>query len=160
MRERYAQTVSSAKATKAFAASLAQRLKPPLVLLLSGPLGAGKTTFVQGFVAALAGGDGLVVQSPTYALMRTYATSPPVHHLDLYRLHERGNVGAGLNVEDELHALGIMDALDEGFSLIEWPADARFAVPVGTVRITPLSARKRTIDVEIPRASALHAFDA
>jgi tRNA threonylcarbamoyladenosine biosynthesis protein TsaE len=138
-------TTSSAAQTRAFAADVATKLRAPLVLRLEGPLGAGKTTFVQGFVAGLGGGAGLVVQSPTYALMRRYETTPPTNHLDLYRLHE-----AGGDPRDSLEALGILDAIDDGFTLVEWPGTIEWPVAVGTVQITALSARKRRVDVSVP----------
>lgn len=104
----------SEEETEAFAAQLARTLKP-CVLLLEGELGAGKTTFTRGFVSAFA--TGVTVQSPTFALARTYATTPPVHHLDLYRL-ETG-------VERALIELGLMEMLtdEHAFALVEWPRD-------------------------------------
>jgi tRNA threonylcarbamoyl adenosine modification protein YjeE len=142
-------TTTSEKATAAFASSLASQLQAPLLLTLEGPLGAGKTAFCRGFVAGLPGGAGVVVQSPTYALMRRYPTTPPVQHLDLYRLHE-----SGVDPLESLEALGVLDSLDEGFSLVEWPpAHTRWPIPSGAVRITVLSARRRRIEVEIPFAA-------
>jgi tRNA threonylcarbamoyladenosine biosynthesis protein TsaE len=141
-------TTSSAAATRAFARTLATRLRAPLVLRLEGPLGAGKTSFVQGFVQGLLpGGGDVVVQSPTYALMRSYPTQPPVHHLDLYRLHE-----AGGDPHDSLEALGILDSLDDGFTLVEWPGTVAWPIACGTIQITPLSVRRRRIEVTIPVA--------
>ena len=146
-------TTSSAKATSAFASSLAARLKAPLVLTLDGDLGAGKTTFVRGFVAGLvaAGQAPPLVQSPTYALMKRYPTSPPVHHLDLYRLHE-----SGADVLDALEALGLLDVMDDGFSLVEWPLPVRWPVASGRIVLSVLSPRRRRIDVWIPEHH-LHA---
>ncbi len=98
--------------TEAVAGDLARRLVPPAVVLLEGPLGAGKTTFVRGFVAAL-GGRG--VKSPTYALGHSYATAPVVHHLDLYRLsdaHEAWELGLGEMVHDPA-----------AFAMVEWPGN-------------------------------------
>jgi tRNA threonylcarbamoyladenosine biosynthesis protein TsaE len=142
-------TTASAKATMAFASSLAQRLvgRGPLVLSLEGDLGAGKTTFVRGFVAGLvpAGQAVPVVQSPTYALMRRYPTTPPVHHLDLYRLHQ-----SGADPLDSLESLGLLDALDEGFSLVEWPLPMAWPVPCGRVVLQTLSPRRRKIEVFLP----------
>jgi tRNA threonylcarbamoyladenosine biosynthesis protein TsaE len=116
---------SSEEETEAFAAELARTLKP-CVLLLEGELGAGKTTFTRGFVSALPGGAGVTVQSPTFALARTYPTTPPVHHLDLYRL-ETG-------VERALIELGLMEMLtdENAFALVEWPRDLQLKA----VRIT------------------------
>lgn len=109
-------TTTSATATKRVAAKLAFWLEPPVVLALEGPLGAGKTTFVQGLVAALPGGARLRVQSPTFALARTYATTPAVHHLDLYRLDD----------DSAARDLGLLEmAADESaLTCVEWPERA------------------------------------
>jgi tRNA threonylcarbamoyl adenosine modification protein YjeE len=106
---------ASARRTEALAAKLARALTPPAMILLDGELGAGKTTFARGFVRALEGGKSVVVQSPTFALARTYATTPPVHHLDLYRLDDAGALGS----------LGLSELFDDesAFCLIEWPRD-------------------------------------
>jgi tRNA threonylcarbamoyladenosine biosynthesis protein TsaE len=141
----WSSTTSSAAGTRAFARELAGRLVPPLVVRLCGPLGAGKTSFVQGFVQGLVGGNVVVVQSPTYALMRSYHTTPPVHHLDLYRLHETQG-----DPHDSLEALGIFDAIDDGFTLVEWPGLVVWPIPSAEVRLEPLSPRRRRIDVAVP----------
>jgi tRNA threonylcarbamoyladenosine biosynthesis protein TsaE len=79
------------------------------VVLLIGELGAGKTTFVRGVLEAL--GHVGPVRSPTFNLLQTFDTNPPVLHADLYRL---GSV-AGVGIEDylETHVL-----------LVEWPSVA------------------------------------
>jgi tRNA threonylcarbamoyl adenosine modification protein YjeE len=84
------------------------------VITLSGPPGAGKTTFVQDFAEAR-GVDPAMVSSPTFALVHPYAASPPLFHLDLYRLRDRGG-------PDALAELGIEEALATGILLVEWPA--------------------------------------
>lgn len=98
-------------------------LGAPLVLALVGPLGAGKTALVRGLVHALEGGAPLRVQSPTFALARTYPTAPPVHHLDLYRLDDEATcVELGL---DEM-------VQDRGaISCVEW-ADQAIEILAGT----------------------------
>lgn len=116
---------ASAEQTQAFAARLA-RLGAPvaaeegLFVGLRGDLGAGKTTFVQGLVAALPGGADLYVTSPTYALVQPYPTTPPVTHMDLYRL-------ASL---DELELIGYRDHyFGPGFTVVEWVDRVPEAVP-------------------------------
>lgn len=75
------------------------------VVLLSGPLGAGKTTFVRGVLEAL--GHQGPVRSPTFNLVQTFDTVPPVLHADLFRV-------------DSAEGLGLDEAQDM-LCLIEWP---------------------------------------
>jgi tRNA threonylcarbamoyladenosine biosynthesis protein TsaE len=75
-------------------------------ILLSGPLGAGKTTFARAILHAL-GWQG-PVRSPTFTLLHVYETQPPVAHADLYRV--KGAEGIGLE-----------EYLDTHLCLIEWP---------------------------------------
>ena len=94
------------------ASRLALFLKAGDVIALSGPLGAGKTTFARALVARL-GGEG-EVPSPTFALMQRYETPRlTLTHCDFYRLEPA-----------ELDELGLDDALSEGAVLIEWPERA------------------------------------
>ncbi|MFQ3666995.1 MAG: tRNA (adenosine(37)-N6)-threonylcarbamoyltransferase complex ATPase subunit type 1 TsaE [Sphingomonadaceae bacterium] len=96
----------------AMAGRLAAVLQAGDVLLLSGDLGAGKTTFARGVLRAL--GHAGEVPSPTFLLVEPYASPPlrlPVLHADLYRLE------AGALVDD----LGLDEALDEGVLILEWP---------------------------------------
>ena len=113
--------------TKALAGALTKELKPPWVVALFGDLGSGKTTFVQGFISALAGGDKARVKSPTFALHHAYQTSPPAHHLDLYRLKN----------EVEIEGLGFMELFNdqEALILVEWPDIIAHRLPARTLRI-------------------------
>ena len=98
-------------ATEAFAARLAQALRPPLVIGLIGDLGAGKTALVRAMIQTLA--PGTRVKSPTYTLIESYALPGlHLHHLDLYRLRHPA----------ELADLGLADLLGpHSVLLIEWP---------------------------------------
>lgn len=93
-------------ATREFAASLAANLKEGDLVLLDGPLGAGKTTFVRGILEGL-GYEG-AVRSPTFNLLQTFDTRPPVLHADLYRV-------------PSATGLGIEDYLPTHLCLVEWP---------------------------------------
>lgn len=97
-------------ATRALGARLAGQWKAGDTVLLDGPLGAGKTTFVRGVLEAL--GHAGPVRSPTFNLVQTFATDPPVMHADLYRV----STWSGIGVEEYL---------DTHLCLIEWPDRAR-----------------------------------
>ena len=99
------------------ASRLASLLKAGDVIALSGPLGAGKTTFARALVTRL-DGEG-EVPSPTFALMQRYETPRlTLTHCDFYRLEPA-----------ELDELGLDDALSEGVVLIEWPERAAGWLP-------------------------------
>jgi tRNA threonylcarbamoyladenosine biosynthesis protein TsaE len=110
--------LSDAEATEALGARIALQLRPCDLVLLEGPLGAGKTTLVRGLVTAL-GGDPGEVCSPTFVLLESYAVRSggiaTVHHADLYRL--RGRPTAPW---DEV---GLGDVLEDpaAVTAVEWP---------------------------------------
>jgi tRNA threonylcarbamoyladenosine biosynthesis protein TsaE len=99
-------------------AELAGELDPGDVVLVSGAVGAGKTTLIRGALRAL-GVEGPVT-SPTFTIGRRYAGRVPVSHLDLYRLGEAG--GGGLAAEDP----GLLDdyLTADAIAFVEWPAVA------------------------------------
>jgi tRNA threonylcarbamoyladenosine biosynthesis protein TsaE len=101
----------SAKQTEAVGSRLAERLSRGDVVVVSGELGAGKTTLIRGACRAL-GVEGPVT-SPTFTIGQRYSGSLPVSHLDLYRLGD---------LEGEDPAL-LDDYLDAGsVAFVEWPA--------------------------------------
>lgn len=95
--------------TRALGAVVAKQVQAGDTVVLSGGLGAGKTTFVKGFVESL--DRGIEVTSPTFALCHRYDCSPPVAHVDCWRMQS----------ERELDELALEELLDDGWvALVEW----------------------------------------
>ncbi len=109
MSHRYDYTLAEAER---IGAAIGAALMPGDVVLLSGDLGAGKTTLARAMLKArgLAG----EAPSPTFAIVQPYAPPEvdlPIAHVDLYRIEEEG----------ELIELGLDDYLYDGVLVIEWP---------------------------------------
>ena len=102
------ETTASAAETEALGERLGSELKPGDLVLLAGPLGSGKTTFVRGM--ARGAGSDAQVQSPTFQLVRVYPGRVQLAHVDLYRVKVAG----------ELADLGLDELLDQGAMVIEW----------------------------------------
>ncbi|MGI5268997.1 tRNA (adenosine(37)-N6)-threonylcarbamoyltransferase complex ATPase subunit type 1 TsaE [Nonomuraea sp. CA-218870] len=103
--------LSTAEETRAYGSRLASLLRPGDLLVLSGPLGAGKTTLVQGVA------EGLKVRgpitSPTFVIARVHPSlcgGPALVHVDAYRL------GGDLEVDD----LDLDASLEESVTVVEW----------------------------------------
>ena len=93
-REKRFKTRSEA-GTLAIAATIAEILTGPRVIVLRGDLGAGKTTLAKGWVEALGMGTADEVTSPTFTLVHEYAANGRrLFHLDLYRLETEAQVAA------------------------------------------------------------------
>lgn len=107
--DRVAET-SSASETEAHAAAIAGRLGPGDVVLVSGELGAGKTTWVRGAAEAL--GVRSPVTSPTFTIGSRYSGRVPVAHLDLYRLE---------HLETEVPDLLAEYLTPDTVTFVEWP---------------------------------------
>lgn len=136
---------NSAAQTEAIAAELARRLAPGDIVLVSGDLGAGKTTFVRGACRAL--GVTGPVTSPSFTIARRYDGDVPISHLDLYRLGDLDAEDPSL-LADELAA--------DRIAFVEWP---EVGAPVGLepervaarVRLEHRGGDTRGVSIEFDR---------
>jgi tRNA threonylcarbamoyladenosine biosynthesis protein TsaE len=103
-------TAPTASALQVVAERLGRALAAGDVLALIGPLGAGKTTFVQGLARGLEVPPDRHVASPTFALVNEHPGRVPLVHADLYRIND----------PRELEELGLADAYDRAAVAIEW----------------------------------------
>jgi tRNA threonylcarbamoyladenosine biosynthesis protein TsaE len=138
----------SADATRAFAAALADVLRAGDLIILTGDLGAGKTTFTQGLGAAL--GVRGHVSSPTFIVAREHppgvrpdgTPGPGLVHVAAYRL---GGLG-------ELDALDLDSSLEESVTVVEWGAGLAEALTEDRLEIELVRPRGGDIDLEQPEA--------
>jgi len=120
MAERESGTVELATAedTMAFGAQLGGQLRAGDVVVLSGPLGAGKTVLAKGIAQAMEV-EGPVI-SPTFVLARVHRArrtgAPAMIHVDLYRLLDHGSV----DLLAELDSLDLDTDLDDAVVVVEW----------------------------------------
>jgi len=116
------------------------QLTPPVLLLLTGDLGAGKTTLTKGIVSGLDAAEIDEVTSPTFTLVHKYERRTRVYHVDLYRI---GNVR-------DLETLGLEDVFSEqAIVIVEWPD--RFTLrtdwPVVRIQLEHVSEDTRRIRI-------------
>jgi tRNA threonylcarbamoyladenosine biosynthesis protein TsaE len=128
---------NSAEETIARGREIAGKLRPPVLVLLQGDLGAGKTTLTKGIISGLGAACEEEVTSPTFNLVHEFRSnnligSEPsprpckVYHVDLYRIE---------NFHD-LESLGLEDALSEkAIVIIEWPEHFNFRTDWPTLEI-------------------------
>jgi len=131
---------NSSEETIQFGRELGARLKPPVLILLSGELGAGKTTLTKGIVSGARAASEDEVTSPTFTLIHKYGNAGRVYHVDLYRIGDF----------HDLETLGLEDLLIEpGIVIVEWPdrLSVRTDWPAVRVELEHVSedARKITI---------------
>jgi tRNA threonylcarbamoyladenosine biosynthesis protein TsaE len=117
-------TAPDLAATELLAARIAARAAAGDAVLLTGPLGAGKSAFARAFIRARAADPLLDVPSPSFTLVQIYELAVPVAHFDLWRLEGPAEVAE----------LGF-DAACEGIVLIEWPDRLGNLAPDPALRI-------------------------
>ncbi len=102
----------SAEETIRAGRELAGRMRPPLLVFLSGELGSGKTTLAKGIVAGLGAAREEDVTSPTFTLIHEFSGPCKVYHIDLYRIEGAQDL-ATLGLDDLFSAPAVV--------LVEWP---------------------------------------
>jgi tRNA threonylcarbamoyladenosine biosynthesis protein TsaE len=126
------QTTTSPAETEDAGRRLGERLTSGDVVLLTGELGAGKTTFVRGVAQGTS--STAPVASPTFQLVRVYPGRVQLAHVDLYRIENQA----------ELADLGLDELADQGAVVVEW--GDRVEVPdAALIEIEHLSGDRRLI---------------
>jgi len=123
-------------------------LKPPVLVLLSGDLGAGKTTLTKGIAAGAGAAREDDVTSPTFTLVHKYEGSLRVYHVDLYRVGDH----------HDLETLGLEDIFNENaIVIVEWPdrLQLRTNWPVLRIGLEHVSEDVRRIVIEDPAGSPI-----
>ena len=146
---------NNSEETKKFAEKLTHEITGPCVITLQGDLGAGKTTFTQGFAKGL--GITQKILSPTFILLRKYDVNPKIltadhtmkegklkyfYHVDLYRLTS----------QRDIEGIGLLEAMRENNSIIviEWPEKMGSFLPRHRVdlQFTYVDDEKRKIEIK------------
>ena len=122
-------TSSSPEDTFNYGHQLGSRLQGGEILLLSGPLGAGKTMFVKGICAALGIAEDDVT-SPSFTLVNPYAGRLQLYHIDLYRLDEGASAAHAVDLDELLSD-------ERAVIVIEWAERmGNYHLPSNVWRIT------------------------
>ena len=113
-----------AEDTHALGRILGAHARPGDIFLLTGDLGAGKTTLTQGILWGMGSDD--YVRSPTFVLATAYDAGMPLHHVDLYRI----------DGVDEMDELGLDELVDDGgVVVVEWAEKAAELFPAGRLQV-------------------------
>ena len=139
---------ASVEETRALGEMLARELRAGDVILLEGPLGAGKSELARG----IAKGLGVVetVTSPSFTILNVYDSGRlPLYHFDWYRLESA----------EELYEMGMEEYLGgDGVALVEWPGQATEALPGDFLMIELLPVSDRERDLRVRRHGQFRAL--
>jgi tRNA threonylcarbamoyladenosine biosynthesis protein TsaE len=134
---------SSPEETVQIGRELASRLRPPMLVLLSGELGSGKTTITKGIISGLGAAREDEVTSPTFTLVHVFSNHVRVYHVDLYRIEGFHDLES-LALEDAFAAPAVV--------IIEWAE--RFTLrtnwPQVAIRLEHADGDKRRIAIDLP----------
>ena len=112
--------------TRALGHKIARSITITRVVALLGPLGSGKTRLVKGMAQGLGLRNPDKVTSPSFTLIQEYPTSPPLYHIDAYRLQSA----------NDLIRLGVLELFEgPGISVIEWAERARGILPRSRIQV-------------------------
>ncbi|MAY86286.1 MAG: tRNA (adenosine(37)-N6)-threonylcarbamoyltransferase complex ATPase subunit type 1 TsaE [Pseudooceanicola sp.] len=130
----------SAEETAEFACRIGARLESGDTILLSGPVGAGKSHFCRSLIQSRLS-EPEDVPSPTFTLVQMYdTTKDQIWHADLYRL----------TGTDEIEELGLFDAFEQAICLVEWPDRLGDTAPPDALALTlsasPADENHRTLE--------------
>ncbi len=130
----------SAEETIQWAREFAKRLKTPVLVLLTGDLGTGKTTLTKGLVSGIGAANENDVTSPTFTLVHVYGKQAKVYHADLYRIESL----------HDFETLGLEDMFaTPAVAILEW--SEKFPLPspwpLVRVRLEHLGGNSRRISV-------------
>ena len=137
----------SSEETIACGRAIGAELRAPVLVLLSGELGAGKTTLTKGIASGVGAAAEEEVTSPTFTLVHKYDGRARVYHVDLYRID---------GVRD-LETLGLEDAFSEqAIVIVEWPEKLALRPdwPVVLIRLEHVSEGARRISLAAADAPA------
>jgi len=130
----------SSEETIAKGREIASNLGPPVLVLLKGDLGSGKTTLTKGIISGLGAAKEEDVTSPTFNLIHEFHDHCKVYHVDLYRIESF----------QDLESLGLEDALSEkAIVIIEWPEHFTFRTdwPSLEIRLDHAGGDSRRISI-------------
>jgi tRNA threonylcarbamoyladenosine biosynthesis protein TsaE len=137
----------SAEQTVSLGRQIGEALKPPVLILLTGELGAGKTTLTKGIVSGAGAAHEEEVTSPTFTLIHKYTSEAGsghgvvIYHIDLYRIEDRQG----------LESLGLEDIFNEEATVVvEWPDRLSLPTnwPVVSIKLEHISEEVRRIVID------------